>query len=384
MSYTILFVDDDVNILNGFKRVFSCIKNDWNFVYINNGIEALTFLENNKVDIIISDMRMPYMDGFELLNLVKLKYPHILRIILTGFSEKEVSMKISFCTHQFLVKPCDPNLIKKTIQRMLFLKDILNNEELMKTLNSVNQLPSLPELYIEIEKEMGLEFPSIKRISDIVGKDISMTAKLLQIVNSVVTGIQNKVTSISVAINILGIESLKTLILFEKIFSTVKTIPIIKPCLDNLWIHSINTAAILKNYTDYQENYYTKDELFIAGLLHDIGKIVVLQLPEFIPDLTSILSKKDTDIKNIDYTYNGITHAQIGAYLLGIWGFTESVVDAVHYHDNIEIYSGVYTSIVKNVWIANKMEKMKELDEKFIENNNIPEQFIMNYKEIKR
>lgn len=82
---TILFVDDDEKVLNSLRR--GLLDEPYRTLYANSGKEALEILEKNEVHIIVTDMRMPEMSGLELLGIVKEKYPNIVRLVLSGYTQ---------------------------------------------------------------------------------------------------------------------------------------------------------------------------------------------------------------------------------------------------------------------------------------------------------
>src|SRR5687768_2712818 len=126
----ILFVDDEPRILNGLKRMLYPMQREWQMWFANSGEETLSILQERNIEVVVSDMRMPRMDGAQLLTEIKNKYPNIIRIILSGYSEKEMVMKSVGAAHQYLSKPCDAEILKSTIERVCSLRDILSNDVL--------------------------------------------------------------------------------------------------------------------------------------------------------------------------------------------------------------------------------------------------------------
>ena len=92
----ILFVDDEPNILTGVKRMMRPMRKTWKMDFAQSGQKALDFLAENEIDIVVSDMRMPEMDGGDLLAEVQKKYPWIVRIILSGYTDYESTRPINF------------------------------------------------------------------------------------------------------------------------------------------------------------------------------------------------------------------------------------------------------------------------------------------------
>ncbi|MFA6026450.1 MAG: response regulator, partial [Ignavibacteriaceae bacterium] len=126
----ILFVDDEINIIQGLKRMLYPFRKEWIMSFANSGEEALELLTTEKFDVVVSDMRMPKIDGLHLFTTIKELYPNIVRIILSGYTEKESILNLPNVAHQFLSKPCDANTLKESIERISKLRNFVNNEKI--------------------------------------------------------------------------------------------------------------------------------------------------------------------------------------------------------------------------------------------------------------
>ncbi|MBL7004760.1 MAG: response regulator [Gammaproteobacteria bacterium] len=125
----VLLVDDELNILNGYKR---SLRKKFDVITALGGEEALSLIEiNGEFPLIISDMRMPNMDGIQLLNTVKNKYPNTIRVMLTGNADQQTAMNAinEGEIYRFHTKPCSPDLLSKTIEDALELYRLKNLEK---------------------------------------------------------------------------------------------------------------------------------------------------------------------------------------------------------------------------------------------------------------
>lgn len=111
----ILFVDDEQKILEGLRRRLHPMRHEWKMTFVTSGAEALETLMACPFDVVVSDMRMPGMDGAQLLAEVMRSYPKVVRIILSGYSDQEQLLKAEGSAHQFLPKPCETDAIKAAI-----------------------------------------------------------------------------------------------------------------------------------------------------------------------------------------------------------------------------------------------------------------------------
>jgi len=114
---TVLFVDDDAKVLTSLKR--GLIEEPYNILFANSGKEALEILKQQEVNVIVTDMRMPEMNGLELLKVVKKDYPHIIRMILSGYTDIDTLLTAinEGEIFRFIPKPWKSNEELKTVIR---------------------------------------------------------------------------------------------------------------------------------------------------------------------------------------------------------------------------------------------------------------------------
>jgi HD-like signal output (HDOD) protein/ActR/RegA family two-component response regulator len=364
-SIVILFVDDDTNLIQGLKRMLYSMRKEWEMYFCDNIEEALNVLKKKPVDVIVSDMRMPIMDGTALLKLVKEKYPPVIRIILSGYSGQEMSIKASGLAHRFLAKPANTDTIKSTINGISSLRALVHNPKLLRLVSGITKLPSLPQIYTDLETEIDSQSPSLKKIGDLISRDISMTAKLLQLVNSAFFGLPQNITDPIQALNFLGLEVVKSLVLLVKIFSSIDKNSHFN--INSFVAHSMKVGKCAKEIMRLQ-NFPAKiqEETFIAGILHDVGKLVLLQIPNYFKNILDIVDTENIDFYNAEYKMYGTSHAEIGAYILGLWGLPSYLVNILNYH-HLPSQSGAKNfSSLSAVHIANFVFSSSKLDSEHI------------------
>jgi CheY-like chemotaxis protein len=190
----ILFVDDEPNILSGLKRMLRSMRKEFDLQFAESGQEALTILDGDEFDVVVSDMRMPGIDGAELLSRIMVQHPYSIRIMLTGQADEESIMRTVGIVHQFLAKPCDPEELKAVLQRASGLHGLISQPSLKKIVSGIDSLPSLPEVYAELREAMTNPEISVADIGAIIEKDIGMSAKVLQLVNSAFSAFSKPLT----------------------------------------------------------------------------------------------------------------------------------------------------------------------------------------------
>ncbi|MCW8848340.1 MAG: response regulator, partial [Melioribacteraceae bacterium] len=205
MKLNILFVDDDKYFISELKKKLSPLEEEWDLIFTNGGKEALSMIETIRVDVIVSDIRMPIMDGIQLLSIVKEKYPHIIRITLSEYVNDNMVLRTARVVHQSLLKPTTQEIIKRTIEKTSKLRKRLRNNELLSLINSIDALPSLPEIYLKLEEEINSHNSSIEKLGKIISTDPTITARILQLTNSAFFGIPFRITDMTQALNYLGI-----------------------------------------------------------------------------------------------------------------------------------------------------------------------------------
>ena len=334
MKRNILFVDDEPALLDGLKRMLHGMRSQWEMIFAVSAEAALEVLKSKPVDVVVTDMRMPDMDGVQLLRRVRDLYPQIVRIILSGTNDKDLILKSIGSAHQYLSKPCEGETLRTTIARACTLRGLLDDKSLVSVISGIESLPSLPALYEEVVEEATSPDGSLNRVGEIISRDVGMSAKILQIVNSSFFGMPQHVTTPVRAVNLLGLEIVKSLILSVKIFSQFGRSELTGYSITNLWNHSISTGMLAKTIAkDLGIATDMLDEAFTAGLLHDVGKLVLLdELPEKCGEVGEIVSSANCRLWEAEREILGTTHAQIGAYLMGIWGLSESIVEAIAFH----------------------------------------------------
>jgi putative nucleotidyltransferase with HDIG domain len=360
----VLFVDDETNLLAGLQRMLRGMRNEWQMAFAATAYEALEILKSNSFDVIVTDMRMPGMDGCQLLNKVKQRHPQVVRIILSGHSDKEEVLKSIGPVHQYLSKPCDADVLKSTIARACAMRTLLDDESLIKVISQIEALPSLPSLYTEVIKEINSPDSSLTRVGEIISKDVGMSAKILQLVNSSFFGLPMHVSSPARAVTMLGLETVKALVLGVKIFSQFSMPDLPGYSITNLWNHSIATARLAKNIAENLKQKQTEiDDSFLAGLLHDIGKLILLdRLRAECDKVINIVSSSGRPLLEAEKEIFGTTHAHVGAYLLGIWGFSQSIVEGIAFHHCPGECSDEGVSILTAVHLADGIEHRNSSD----------------------
>jgi len=331
----ILFVDDEPNILEGLQRMLFPLRKEWNMVFVSSGAAALTTMQAQPFDVIVSDMRMPGMDGAQLLAAVKAQHPDTIRFVLTGQTDGESVYRAVGDAHQFLNKPCKPKLLKECVDKAFVIRDLLGCDRLKSAIAQIGSLPPVPKVYERFCEELQSAECSVANVSHIVETDQAILSKILQLVNSAFFGVRHRVTNASQASSMLGLQTLKSLVLMTGLFTPMQQASFPKGfSIAEQWRHSAKVGIYAETICKCEG--VTKEmagEAYTAGLLHDAGELI---LAFSCPDDYTLAYDYGTLNQILAFEAErqvlGCTHAELGAYLLGIWGIPDQIVEAVAYH----------------------------------------------------
>ena len=334
MKKRILFVDDEPNVLQGLQRILRPLRDEWEMTFVGSGREALDRLTQEPVDVIVSDMRMPTMDGVQLLTEVMRRHPEVVRIGLSGQSDEETALRALGPTHQYLSKPCDPEVLKAVVTRASALRELLTDPILTGLVAGMKSLPSLPSLFLEVVEALKQPDISVHKISRLIEQDVAMAAKILQLVNSAFFGLRRRVDDLSRAISLLGFNTIKTLVLSVHLFSQCDQARLKRFQLATLWEHSFTVGSVARSIARSESQEQSAiDAAFTAGLLHDTGKLVLAtNVPELYDKALACAQARKIPGWEAEQATLGVSHAQIGAYLLGIWGLPRTIVETLAFH----------------------------------------------------
>ena len=328
MKYRVLFVDDDANLLAGLRRTLRGLQEEWDMRFAGGGAEALDLLAVQPCDVIVTDMRMPGMDGAELLNEIRNRHPGMLRIVLSGYSEQESVMRMVGPAHQFLAKPCTRESVVEVIRRGLELRRLLESEALRTLVAGLKTLPTPSDTYFALTAYMKDPQASVSGVAEIIDRDLAMTANLLKLTNSAYFAMPSRVTSPLQAVRVLGFETLAALVLRVGIFRHFAGGD--EKVIEEISRDSLLVARLARRIGKVERlQGHDLEDSFCAGMLSSIGLLVLLdRLPEKIDRVREAVDH-GRDILAAETSVFGATHLQLGAYLLGLWGFNKAVVEAV-------------------------------------------------------
>ena len=329
---SIVFVDDEQELLDGLRARLYKYKHDWDMQFVLSGEEAIAAFERDSIDLIVCDVRMPNMDGCQLLGHIKQRWPTAMRIIVSGYNDAVQSIRLTSLAHQYIAKPCEERQLENVIDRCFYLQELLSHESLRNVVGRIGNLPTMPKTYGRMQTALSRSTVTVGEIADIVNTDAAIAGKVLQIANSAFFRLRKPVVSIKDAVTYLGFATIRNLVLSAEIFSQWRfssNPPGMDP--EQLQNHAQMAAAACKSLADGQ---VSADDAWLAGLLHDIGYWVLVQECPHELELALELARADGGLPLFECERRtiGATHAEIGAYLLGLWGLPFAIIEAVALH----------------------------------------------------
>lgn len=333
MKQHILFVDDEPNLLHGLRRLLRPMRQSWGMHFAESGPEALQIIDRQPCDVVVSDMRMPGMDGSQLLHKIRQHSPETMRFILSGHSDRGMILRAVGPTHQFFAKPCDASTLKTTLERVCRLRHLLPDQTLLRLVTSIDRLPSRPSLYHQVVDALQAPTADLESIAALLAGDMGMAAKILQIVHSAFFGLQRRLSSPVRAVEFLGLDTLQAII-NAHVFAAADDRLVQDGALQTLWVHGQTVATCARQIMSAEGgDTAALNHAFSAGLLHDVGTLVLLShMPEWYGHSRRLIASHRLSVCEAERDVFGATHAQVGAYLMGLWGLPDVIVDALTYH----------------------------------------------------
>jgi len=356
----VLFVDDETPVLNILSVAMRPMAKEWDTYFADSGESALKLIEQKPFDVVVSDMRMPKMSGAQLLNQVLRKHPQTVRIILSGYSDLREAMSCVGVVHQFLQKPCDLAELRNCIRRATNLENQVQHEGLRSFTAGLANLPSAPDLYMQMLEALESPTSSSQRIADIASEDPALSAKLLQLCNSAFFGFSREVASVEEAVQLLGVGILQAMALAVPMFSGFDRAKCPQFPLEQVWNHSAQTGLLARWIAHHYlpNGAQMSEAAFAAGVLHDIGKLIIAEnMPKEYGKVLKESYEQSVPLFEVERKAFGATHADLGAYLLTLWGLPLPLIEGVAYHHEPQLFSIKEFGLVGAIHVANSLER---------------------------
>jgi HD-like signal output (HDOD) protein/ActR/RegA family two-component response regulator len=335
----VLFVDDDACILAGVADSLRRAPSAWETRFARGGEAALDLIGAERFDVIVSDLSMPRVDGLTVLERARDVQPDAVRIVLSAGAGPPAALEVTRVAHRYIAKPYREEDLRTAIDRACDLRRLLREEGWRRAAGGVMALPSCPRRYTELTELMADRDATAARAAALVERDVAMSAKVMQLVNSAFFGLGRRVARIQEAVHYLGLETLRALVLHAGAFEAfAPTRPIDGFEISALQRRSHLAARIARRLAP---DARARDDAFTAGMLHGIGLLVLArQDPYEFGAAIAEAQRAGAALHEVEYAHHGSSHAELGAYVLGIWGLPEPIVDGVAHQHRIARLAG--------------------------------------------
>ena len=355
-KFQILFVDDEKKVLDGLRRPLRSMRKKWDMHFATSGRQGLEILAEKEMDLVVSDMYMPEMDGAEFLRLVRERYPHTIRTILSGHSDKSLILKTLKPAHKFLHKPCSPETLIAWVNNILFFRKILPNTELQERFNGIGALPSQPLFFALLFEAIANANP--QEVGEIIPYDVNMAANLLKVTLNTFFVKTTGLPSLSDSAKMIGMDLLYEIVSSRDVFAEYNDAQFENFSMDNLWRHCQRTAGYAATIASLENpDPSFVNTCYLAGLFHDLGKyLLITAYPDGYTAILRNFSKQDKSLWSIEMSAMGCCHGMAGAYLLGIWGMPMDIIEAVAFHERPSAMKKFEISPLCIVHVANVLD----------------------------
>jgi putative nucleotidyltransferase with HDIG domain len=349
----ILFVDDEPPLLRTLARELRSEDHRWQTRFCSSGHDAIELMRTETFDVVVSDLRMPGMDGVALLERVRQEFPNTVRIIRSSNAERGQALRAVPFAHQFLAKEEDRKSLTDCVDRACSLQALVNDKVIRRLLGSIGSLPSSPTSFLELGRIIENPNASFATIAAVIEKDTAMSAKIMQLANSAFIGLPRQIKTVSEAVRIIGIDTIRQFVVtplldvftvFHNRFNETEF------SLEELRTHGLMTARVAKHIAGRS----SANDAFVAGLLHDIGRLIfATHLPDLFALILAEAKASSAPAEAVELELTGVTHADLGAYLLGIWGLDYTIVEAVADHHRPHKSNRTELDAADAVYLAN-------------------------------
>lgn len=327
----VLFVDDEEVVLERLRTNLRQQRSRWVMRVASSGDAALRVLAREPIDVVVSDMRMPGMDGAELFERIIKGWPEVIRIVLSGEASEEQKCRSVRSAHQWLSKPCDRDRLIRAVERAVTTRDLLESGRVRKMVGSASSLPAVPQTYNALIRRLSLDEASAEEIAVIVAEDASIAARMLQMANSAFFCLPREVGDIHEAVMMLGFETIRKIVFVAEVVEALSPATGLEGfSLERFHENALLVSRLAPRFVDDPDQ---RPQAATAGLVHELGQLLLARdHAESFQQALSACATEGLSLDEAEQREFGVTHAEVGAALLGIWGLPTDIVQAVaHY-----------------------------------------------------
>ncbi len=330
----ILFVDDDVEVLEGLRRMLFGRRDSWQMRFLSDARGALDSLRDEPADLVVSDLQMPEVDGVEVLQQVREHYPETIRYVLTGVLDHPRLAQAMRCAHHLVAKPCRPQQMCEDIERAERIVRRMKTIQQSALLSGLDSLPVMPEVHQKVLNRLNASMVSPRQVGQLVCEDVGMAARMVQLANSPYFGRPGRVCDPIQAVVLMGIKAVEAMVLTEGLFACLKPAVVEQFGLPALQQHCLRVGMLARTIcADLQAPPEQVEAASTAGILHDAGKLVfVSQMPDLFEQALSRSRTEHWPLCETEQQIAGIDHADLAGAMLQLWAMPVGIIEAAACH----------------------------------------------------
>jgi len=329
----ILFLDDDEMILDGFRRMLRYLQPDWELTFHKSGLDALKDLETVPFDLLVTDLRMPAMDGFTFLRKARELRPDVPRIVLSAFLSMENIYKVIPHAQRFLSKPTRLEILASTINRLVSIRTQAKPDSVSRILFGAGILRTSATTMNPVPGAGNGSNGERKFLEDTLMHNPAWTAESLRF------GLFTQGASAGDSVLLyemllsMGSQGAKALagVKIPGIFAggddeTLGATALARHCAGT----GLLAAEWIKKRAGSQALAWKAQ---LAGLMHDIGKLVLMSSdPDRYRKVLALHKDQGKPLAEAEAAIFEVPHPVIGANILSVWGVPDDITIAVRDH----------------------------------------------------
>jgi HD-like signal output (HDOD) protein len=299
---------------------------------VRSADEAIGALERGALDVVLTDLNLgtPGMTGTDLLAYVKERDPSIVRMVLSGQSSADLAVRTAMIAHLYLSKPFESAHLRAQLRRAQELRALLSEPRLRALVGEKNQLPTPPLLFREVALTLAKRRAGVEEVAELIERDVAISAQLLRLACSAYFGLPRRVRTVRGAVAFLGFNTVKAVLLSAAIVEQHRGAHAANGFdIERVRRHALVTAQIARQMPNDEA---TRETAFTAGMLQDAGQLLLASRAPTDYARVLALECEGEPLVAAETAVFGANHANVGAYLLGIWGLPHALVRAVARH----------------------------------------------------
>jgi putative nucleotidyltransferase with HDIG domain len=372
----ILVLADNHAEFENLTPAFADLPFGWKVHFSNSPVDALCVLNQVQFDLIFVDLKAGTLEGIQFLHEVWLRHPQTIRFLVGSSFDPDVMLTCVMGSHQFLHKPLTTASVRDSLERAEITDRLLHDKSVQNLVSRIRTFPARPTIYVEVMKELRSANASAQSVGELVSKDLAISTKLIQVINTAPFGLLQPVTTPADAVLMLGMEITASLVLGIEAFAQLDRIKPLYFSLDQVWRHSQTVAHSAKKIAEvFSSDRDLIHDAFTAGLLHDLGKIALaMNIEEQYNDALSVAREKKIRGWQAENEVLGASHAEAGAYLLSLWGLPAGIIESVAAHhqpaasmarsfnSTVAVHLANNLEFARHAWEAGKTDATPDLD----------------------